>query len=322
VTTPTQPGHGTATIKEWDLSTGGLGKQVDPGVNLTVDFDPRSLELRYSAGQRAIGQQTQSSGQQRNSAPAQLTSDATTLSMQLIFDSTDTGTSVQLKTDPLVTLIRQPSASDDPNNTTPATVVRFNWGSFIFFGFVGSLSQTIDYFSFGGVPLRATVDLVLNAVAPPASPTSASSGAAPPTSFGAGVGVAGGAGVSAGAGASLSAGASASAGASFSAGASASAGASFSAGASASAGASFSAGASASVGTTPLTLSAAGDTVQDIAAQAGTSVSWKVVAAANNIDNPRILPPGTVLDLSAGGTASVSASAGATASASAGVQIS
>ena len=62
MTTPTQPGHGTATLKEWDLSAGGLGTQVNPGVNLTVDFDPRSLELRYSAGQRAIGQETQSSG--------------------------------------------------------------------------------------------------------------------------------------------------------------------------------------------------------------------------------------------------------------------
>jgi hypothetical protein len=59
--------------------------------------------------------------------------------------------------------------------------------------------------------------------------------------------------------------------------------------------------------------------VQGIAAQAGTSVSWKVVAAANNIDNPRILAPGTVLDLSAGASASLIAGA---ASASAQVQTS
>jgi LysM repeat protein len=67
------------------------------------------------------------------------------------------------------------------------------------------------------------------------------------------------------------------------------------------------------VGTTPLTLSAAGDTVQSIAAQAGTSVSWKVVAAANNIDNPRLLAPGTVLDLSGGASASLVAGASASA---------
>jgi len=51
------------------------------------------------------------------------------------------------------------------------------------------------------------------------------------------------------------------------------------------------------IGTTPLTLSRSGDSVQSIAARAGAGVSWKTVAAANGIDNPRLLPPGTVLDL-------------------------
>ncbi|MER5427932.1 LysM peptidoglycan-binding domain-containing protein [Streptomyces sp. NPDC002588] len=51
------------------------------------------------------------------------------------------------------------------------------------------------------------------------------------------------------------------------------------------------------VGTTPLTLSRSGDSVQSIAARSGVGVSWKTVAAANGIDNPRLLPPGTVLDL-------------------------
>ncbi len=49
--------------------------------------------------------------------------------------------------------------------------------------------------------------------------------------------------------------------------------------------------------------------MQAIAARAGTSVSWKVVAAANGIDNPRILAPGTVLDLTAGASASAVAGA-------------
>jgi nucleoid-associated protein YgaU len=52
------------------------------------------------------------------------------------------------------------------------------------------------------------------------------------------------------------------------------------------------------VGTTPLTLSQSGDTLQSLAARAGAD--WKAVAAANNIDNPRLVEPGTVLDLKAG----------------------
>jgi Contractile injection system tube protein/LysM domain len=285
MTTPAQPGYGTATITEWNMAR-PPGEAADGAVPMTVDFDPRSLELSYSVNRRGPGQQTEASGSQRNQAPAQWTSASATLTLTLIFDSTTTGTSVQLKTDKLVLLAQPPPAINGSTTTTAAKVVRFQWGSFNFVGLVTSLSQSIDYFSSGGTPLRATVNLSLEGVAAPANQSSASSSAAPATGFGAGVGIAGGVGVSAGAGISASAGVSASAGISASAGGSASA------------------GVSASVGTTPLTLSAAGDTVQGIAALAGTSVSWKVVAAANNIDNPRILPPGTVLDLSAGVSAS------------------
>jgi hypothetical protein len=59
------------------------------------------------------------------------------------------------------------------------------------------------------------------------------------------------------------------------------------------------------VGTTPLTLAQAGDTLQRLAARAGAGVSWKSVAAANNVDNPRLLPPGAVLDLNARANASI-----------------
>ena len=255
-------------------------------MSLTVDFDPKSLQLKYAVSLQSPGQQTQASGVQRNKAPAQWTSETTTLTLQLIFDSTTTGQSVQLKTDQLVQLT-QPSAATAGSKTPPSgKVVRFKWGAFCFYGSVTSIDQTIDYFAHGR-PLRATIDLTLQEMAPPdPAIRGTSSTTAPASSFGNGVGVAGGPGASSGLSASASAGTrrrrhSASAG-------------------------------SASrrrpgVGTTPLTLSAAGDTVQSITALAGAGVSWKVVAAANNIDNPRVLPPGTVLDLSATATASVSA---------------
>jgi hypothetical protein len=79
----------------------------------------------------------------------------------------------------------------------------------------------------------------------------------------------------------------------FSAGASAGFSAGASAGFSAGASAGFSAGAA--VGTTPLTFAQSGESLQGLAGRAG--VDWKAVASANNIDNPRLVTPGTVLDL-------------------------
>jgi hypothetical protein len=67
-----------------------------------------------------------------------------------------------------------------------------------------------------------------------------------------------------------------------------------------------------------------GDTVADLAGAAGNPESWPAVAAANGIDNPRSLAPGTVLDVSAsagfsaGASVGVGFSAGASVGASAG----
>ena len=72
------------------------------------------------------------------------------------------------------------------------------------------------------------------------------------------------------------------------------------------------------IGTTPLTLSQAGDSLQALAGRAGLDASWKAIAAANNIDNPRMIPPGTPINLNAGASASASLSGDGTASASAG----
>lgn len=271
---------GTATITEWDMAK---NQAVTDGqaVKLTVDFDPQSLELNYTTSGDAGGVDKTAAGTW-NKTPAQQSGQSATLSVTLIFDTTVTnGVSVQTRTDQLVLLTL-------PHNLTQGQassrrVVRFQWGSFLFFGCVDSMTQTIDFFSDSGVPLRASVHLSIVQVGPPDTPSSAG-GPGPGLSFGASVGI--GASAAVGAGASAGIGVSASAGASASIGASASVGAS--------------AGVGAGIGVTPLTLSQDGDTIQGIAARAGGSVSWKAVAIANNIDNPRLLPPGTVLSLSAG----------------------
>jgi phage tail-like protein len=59
-------------------------------------------------------------------------------------------------------------------------------------------------------------------------------------------------------------------------------------------------------GTNPFEEARAGDSVQQMAAKAGNS-DWKGVALANGIENPRLLAPGTLLNMSATG---VSASLG------------
>ena len=50
-------------------------------------------------------------------------------------------------------------------------------------------------------------------------------------------------------------------------------------------------------GTQPLTAAPSGLSLQGLAAAAGVSVDWQVVAAANGIENPRLLAPGQLINL-------------------------
>lgn len=52
-------------------------------------------------------------------------------------------------------------------------------------------------------------------------------------------------------------------------------------------------------GTRPLSQAASGDSVQGMAAGRGRGSDWQSIAAANNIENPRLLQPGQLLDLNA-----------------------
>jgi len=264
-----------ATIVEVDAT-----RQAPIGAPMSVDFNPQSLRLTHTATGPAATQGTGTSAVETTAVPRQVTGYTTSLSMELLFDTSTDGSDVRAKTLVLVALSRPLG-----NGSSAGRTVRFSWGSFLFAGYIDSLSETIDLFSADGVPLRATVALGMKGLADRDSRPGSGAG------FGLGVSAGFSAGVSAGAG--ISAGASFGASAGFSAGVGASAGASFGGGLGGSASAGFSA--SAGVGTTPLTVAASGDTVQSIAAKAG--VSWKTVAQTNGIDNPRLLPPGTVLDL-------------------------
>ena len=60
-----------------------------------------------------------------------------------------------------------------------------------------------------------------------------------------------------------------------------------------------SAGVPATPGTRPLTEVPADSTLQGLAEEQGKGGDWQSIAAANNIENPRLLQPGTLIDLSA-----------------------
>jgi len=52
-------------------------------------------------------------------------------------------------------------------------------------------------------------------------------------------------------------------------------------------------------GTSPLAIAPAGASLQQMASAAGVGNDWQAIAAANGIENPRLLPPGQVINLRA-----------------------
>jgi LysM repeat protein len=260
----------------------GAGK----GTKVKADFNPQSLQITYRSSGPDGSQETEKKVPTQGTAK-QPTGNATEISMDLLFDTTQTGKDVRGTTIKVANMLQAGIRPGQQSADVPH--VRFHWGTFIFEGNVTSVSETIDFFSEPGVPLRSTVKLSMTEVKKQRGNPATFVG----SGGGAGIGLAASAGVSAG----LSAGAGFSASASLSAGV--------------------------DIGTTPLTMAQAGDSLQALAGRAGVSASWKGIAAANNIDNPRTIPAGTPINLSAGASAGASASfANGTASASAGASAS
>jgi len=50
-------------------------------------------------------------------------------------------------------------------------------------------------------------------------------------------------------------------------------------------------------GTQPMEEAQTGDTVQDMAGRSGNADNWKGIAEANNIENPRLIEPGTLVNI-------------------------
>ena len=85
------------------------------------------------------------------------------LTMDLVFDTTDSGQDVRLSTSKIAQLMKPTRAvSSNQRNRKVPPVVLFEWGNYKFQGMVESFKETIDFFSGNGVPLRASVNLTMS----------------------------------------------------------------------------------------------------------------------------------------------------------------
>ena len=112
---------------------------------LKVDFNPTSLKYTITNTLPSQG------GDDKRKQNA--TQSSAQLSMDLVFDSTDSGSDIRQKTSKVAAMMK-------PANKVPPAV-EFEWGAYSFIGFAESYTETIDFFSHDGIPLRATISLTL-----------------------------------------------------------------------------------------------------------------------------------------------------------------
>jgi Contractile injection system tube protein len=90
------------------------------------------------------------------------------LTMDLQFDTTDTGVDVRTFTTPIALFMQSSAAANKKakantkgSNAPAPSVLSFDWGAYHFQGVMESFKETIDFFSADGIPLRALVTIGL-----------------------------------------------------------------------------------------------------------------------------------------------------------------
>lgn len=120
-------------------------------VVVAVHFNPASLQYTVSNTLKEEGK-----GAKKKQYVSQTTAK---LTMDLVFDTTDTGEDVRVTTNKMARLLQPVAAGKDKN--VPPTV-KFGWGAYAFTGLVEQYKETLDFFAAGGVPLRASINLSLS----------------------------------------------------------------------------------------------------------------------------------------------------------------
>lgn len=128
----------------------GANNQVAPDDWVDVHFNPISLQLQVS---------NELKDTKNNERKQYVAKSNAKLTMDLLFDTTDTG-------DDVTTITRRVQAFLQPDpkvkKEPPPPLVLFEWGTLRFKGIAESYKETIDFFSADGVPLRAQVNLTLS----------------------------------------------------------------------------------------------------------------------------------------------------------------
>jgi hypothetical protein len=119
-----------------------------------VHFNPASLQLQVS---------NELKDTKNNERKQYVAKSNAKLTMELQFDTTDSGNDVTETTRKLQAFVAPPlPAGDQARQKLPPPAVIFEWGRIRFKGIVESYKETIDFFSASGVPLRASVALTLS----------------------------------------------------------------------------------------------------------------------------------------------------------------
>lgn len=144
-------------------------RALPKGKPIEVQFNPATLV--YSV-ENSVSQQA--SGPKKAQYVAQFSGK---LSMDLQFDTTDTGSDVRIFTNQVAMFMQATgSAQAGAANSAPPTangnaqgpppkappVLQFQWGSYTFQGIMDSFKETIDFFSADGIALRALVSIGLS----------------------------------------------------------------------------------------------------------------------------------------------------------------
>jgi hypothetical protein len=134
--------------------------QIEQGAKIPCEFNPAQLAIvksnSWTAGSQAGGKEPQLKYSGANPG---------SVSLDLIFDTTDTGDPVTTYTDQLMTLMEvntELPGADDQSLAGRPPYVTFNWGGMrTFKAVVEKLSVTFVYFAASGAPLRAKVGMEL-----------------------------------------------------------------------------------------------------------------------------------------------------------------
>ncbi|MBE2260968.1 MAG: hypothetical protein IAE88_19085 [Rhodobacteraceae bacterium] len=118
---------------------------------IRVHFNPASLQHTVSNTLKEEGK-----GAKKKQYVSQTTAK---LTMDLVFDTTNTGEDVRITTNKMAQLL-QPIPEGQSKKVPP--VVKFAWGAYSFTGMVEQYKETIDFFATGGLPLRSSINLTLS----------------------------------------------------------------------------------------------------------------------------------------------------------------